>query len=678
MGDYEGIPIFYNDPPATISNACLVAKKYPGDPLPSNNHIRLVELWKPLLGAFTLRFHTVCLDTAPDFHALSYTWGTTFSNVPLLGLRITENLSSALVNLAGFKRKLWWIDALCINQEDVEEKNAQVPLMREIYSKAKQVYAWLGEPDRASVNLLHKICTRMSEQDFLGIGDNIVREKALENLERYGLPGFEDPAWMSLLIFADRPYFSRVWVVQELVMAGTANITVACGRVRFSWDWLSKTINWIRMSNLAYHFQWQPNDLQQRTWDVITLTSRWILPRAERRRPLEDLLGMACDLESRNPRDKIIALLGLVSPTDPCLSEIKIDYGQPVNDFFRDVTGIVITKNNSLKLLFLCEDVSRRKIPDLPSWVPDYTHAGRVFMPRYRYDCRKKSDTGFNIKWSHGSNVLSFDGRLMDEIESVSNNIPRPGCQTSETLLVWFSMLVRSHSIDEWDWIRSLGDPNKQNAMAEAFWRCMVADCAANQNPAPLEYGNHFAAALFSAFHEHQRASEDLDAWVLGLSYSVLAHLLEQDLLLSFKDDPIVKMLFQHVKSREEMGYFDSGVPMKFIFPPAWVNVGDNPKRLLLGPSGDPNAFMIEMTGATCHTSFFLTKVHPGTQAMRMGRGPMSTKPGDRIAVAKGTTQVFILRQDGKYFRLLGECYVDGLMHGEAQEDGTYERISLI
>ena len=678
MEDHEDFPIFYDDPQATVRVADRVANRYPGEPLPDySTHIRLVELWEPLPGTFTLKFRTERLDTAPDFHALSYTWGTTFRRDPLLGLQITDNLFSALLNLAEHKRKLWWIDALCINQQDTKEKNAQVKLMREIYSRAKQVYVWLGEPDPVCIDLLQKIASRVGVQEMFN--DHAGFENGSGLLERYGLPDFEDLAWASLMRFTARPYFKRVWVVQELIMAEKLNITVACGRLRFNWFLIAGPIHWIRTSNLQRVFQSQGLDpLQNQTIatmdDVISLS--WTLDKRERLRSLEHLLGISSQLESTDPRDKIIALLGLVAPTDPSLAQIDIDYNRSVKDFFRDVTGTIITSNSSLKLLLLCADDSQRNISDLPSWVPDYTNAG---APRYRYAHFSTPNTGLEIEWSNGSNILSFSGRLLDEIEYVSDIVPQRGGEPTETLLAWFSMLAQTLAIDEWDLILSFGDPdsNSMETIGGEFWRCMVADFVTDQGPAPKIYGDHFAAAIYSAFFEQKLADEENCAWLLDFSYSVLTRLVEKDLLMSLKDDPLVILFVQLIKG-QETDRADTDAPLKWVLPDAWVRVEDNPKQLILGPPGDQNAFIVEMAGSSYRTSFFLTKAHPVTRNVRMGRGPVSTQPGDRIAIAKGTNQVFILRNDGEYFRLVGECYVDGLMRGEAQEESSaYEHISL-
>lgn len=90
------------------------------------------------------------LDSSPDFSVLSYSWGPESDKVPItvqgMTLMITQNLHQCLVNLRSDTTPLViWIDAICINQSSNEEKNTQVPLMRDIYKTARDEYVWLGE-----------------------------------------------------------------------------------------------------------------------------------------------------------------------------------------------------------------------------------------------------------------------------------------------------------------------------------------------------------------------------------------------------------------------------------------------------------------------------------------------------------------------------------------------------
>lgn len=90
------------------------------------------------------------LDSRPGYEALSYVWGDETIRVPITvdgkRLDVTENLSAALRRLRDRKGgRVMWVDAICINQEDSDEKSVQVAMMRRIYSGCTRAILWLGE-----------------------------------------------------------------------------------------------------------------------------------------------------------------------------------------------------------------------------------------------------------------------------------------------------------------------------------------------------------------------------------------------------------------------------------------------------------------------------------------------------------------------------------------------------
>ena len=94
------------------------------------------------------------LSDNPAYEALSYTWGQPiFSEILKTHngtLRITENLASALRGLRLKDQiRYLWVDAVCINQDDTEEKSRQVAMMGLIYETARQVICWLGQTDES-------------------------------------------------------------------------------------------------------------------------------------------------------------------------------------------------------------------------------------------------------------------------------------------------------------------------------------------------------------------------------------------------------------------------------------------------------------------------------------------------------------------------------------------------
>ena len=105
----------------------------------------------------------VCLNTSPQYEALSYTWGAVSDkNVRIqerYDILVTDNLYHALLRLRHKSQiRTMWVDAICINQSDVEERSRQVAMMGRICREATCVNAWLGEPGRFTWRLQSMSC----------------------------------------------------------------------------------------------------------------------------------------------------------------------------------------------------------------------------------------------------------------------------------------------------------------------------------------------------------------------------------------------------------------------------------------------------------------------------------------------------------------------------------------
>lgn len=141
-------------------------------------------------------------------------------------VEVRNNLWQALkhIRLAGSVRTLW-IDALCINQQDISERNHQVSQMGRIYESAVGVLAWLGLLDDWSVmatTYLSKFEIKLNERD-------LSTPKALW----HQLPVFDDGEMLAICSFCTRDYWSRLWIIQELVVA--SRITLHCGKWSCPW-----------------------------------------------------------------------------------------------------------------------------------------------------------------------------------------------------------------------------------------------------------------------------------------------------------------------------------------------------------------------------------------------------------------------------------------------------------
>lgn len=114
-----------------------------------------------------------------------------------------------------------WVDALCINQGDLDEKKIQVPLMGQVYSKAAAVQIWLGDdtPARTCATAfsilrgLARLCSRFGwDVDF----DYLIRHRMFSD---YGLPDIMDQSWDAIRHLAEMSWYSRTWIIQEVVLS---------------------------------------------------------------------------------------------------------------------------------------------------------------------------------------------------------------------------------------------------------------------------------------------------------------------------------------------------------------------------------------------------------------------------------------------------------------------------
>ncbi|CAG9946104.1 unnamed protein product [Clonostachys rosea f. rosea IK726] len=191
-------------------------KDYDYSPLdPGSSEFRLLELI-PGLEDEEIRCMLAhsALDNNPSYEALSYLWGDQQDRRQILlgeaRFSVTSNLHAALRRLRDPRHsRTLWVDAICINQSDNDEKTMQ------------------------AVNIIKALGRLLTHADL----DEIYRvegENLLSRLNRVGFRTTEMP-WDALWAFFEQPYWSRVWVIQELAVRGieTWPCTFYCGTSRF-------------------------------------------------------------------------------------------------------------------------------------------------------------------------------------------------------------------------------------------------------------------------------------------------------------------------------------------------------------------------------------------------------------------------------------------------------------
>jgi hypothetical protein len=168
-----------------------MANTYSYRPLEKPKSIRLIELQPSRKGALNCDLIEVPLEESPPYEALSYTWDgqsrDQYINCEGRNLAVTANCKAALRRLCpSHKSRLLWIDAICINQSSIEERNEQVEMMLVIYATARRTLIWLGESDMSS-NYTFKFLSRVAFIEHIPINRcrelliKVLRMRALGN-----------------------------------------------------------------------------------------------------------------------------------------------------------------------------------------------------------------------------------------------------------------------------------------------------------------------------------------------------------------------------------------------------------------------------------------------------------------------------------------------------------------
>lgn len=212
-------------------------------PLPAVGHyIRLLKI-EPSAPEEPLRFSLAACKfaEAPAYNSLSYEWGNNPPGQPILvngGLFfVRENLHSFLKVLAGsaYRERYFFADAICINQDDIPERNAQVQRMGDLYAQAEEVLVWLG-PGTAESDFIFDMCSDPAATSSTAESKPGEEKRRIEDLN------FNEPDGEALDLVYQRSYWTRLWIIQELFLA--RKIVLFCGSKSTTWSVFKRLPRW--------------------------------------------------------------------------------------------------------------------------------------------------------------------------------------------------------------------------------------------------------------------------------------------------------------------------------------------------------------------------------------------------------------------------------------------------
>ncbi|KAK0624344.1 heterokaryon incompatibility protein-domain-containing protein [Immersiella caudata] len=297
-----------------------------------------------------------------------------------------------------------WIDAVCINQSDLDERSRQVALMHEIYTKATVVIAWFGPLDEYTIHALRMVhgFARLGELPRCATrsGDKVEEGKRgsvkLTTVRRHVAinPNFT-PSWIALgHFFADNHWWERMWIVQEIVLArrvimvagpfGTTwarfvqaseafhqdsfyeqlcEATLPTGEFAHIWPVIA---GFLRVQGLerVRSFVTDSNTVAMRNSDMAVAQKLSVM----------HLLGWAFRYKATNPRDKVYGIFGILKALRATL-HIQPRYEGPVCEVYMQTAKLIYDQTGDLSFIEAVENnrvVNHVRRFGLPSWTPDF------------------------------------------------------------------------------------------------------------------------------------------------------------------------------------------------------------------------------------------------------------------------------------------------------------------
>lgn len=518
-----------------------------------------------------------------------------------------------------------------MNQQDIPERNSQVPRMRDIYRTAVRVLVWLGRYHEPSDDLLEvdkhiwgfgkmpqgtqETATRIFSTLMplaIEVYDN--RDAPYEcRLPTESLSAVSRVEWIELFRLFRRPWFQRLWVIQEVSVARHAQVLY--GHCKMSWPDFSTVCEHIGLKTSSIGLG---SNLGNLFMDLMPANSTFVA--LEERCTLLELLRRYGERLSTDPRDRIYSLLGICNDGEG----VTINYEKPYCDVYADWVWRKIQTTGNLDVFSLCVFSETH---DCPSWVPDIlgTHMSREDTCMF-YSTIKEHGSHFGE--SAGKILYSASGRSVCEPE-------RSECG-----------LEISMSGLHIDSIVKITD--EKEILAKHIWLCKTPS-GNIQVRVPSE-------------------NRVLDA-IQSLEIEIAEHFGLKELCYgSDKWTEFVDVLFRGSKRWYGMGvqkFPEQGLQDRYATWRGYARV-----HPLYEPSTAED-LRLKRYLAPLHSKILSSIANIRIFVTASGRIGTITdycdpKVNDKIYVLFGGHTPYLLRNIGDNYRLLAPCYVHGLMDGEA------------
>lgn len=620
-----------------------------------------------------------------DFSALSYVWGDVQNPVEILingsSFKIGQNLFSALRQLFENGTRCWlWIDALCIQQSDQEEKTYQVGQMRAIFRQAEHVFSWLG-PGTSSTDKAMEFASRIGPRaltfghdpeafdipleelrSLFNHGKELCKTQSLSehgakkldlamfihdimfwpdlrgHATRQGQGGDDDDLVTGIQTLMNREYWQRIWINQEIALA--REVTLICGTKTVLLDHLEAAFSVVDQCNRLHRY------INSETRDFAKgLSSNfWVnLPLETRRRfhgrgsirlsrlLYTDVVPSDCPLyAASDPRDLVFGLLGIITDNDAL--QLQVDYHLTIAEVFTAVTRAFISNRDKDKYSYHLDycvprEESTRNI--LPSWVPDWQELGKLGATK-----PEMNRNGF----FNATDNISIPILTHSKNDDLLGILRRAGCRVdiiTDVMQPYQPLPMKGDIQNRKDWLSGimafLGLGPVTGSGEDYMWRTILSQGWYNRiNPS---------------------INEDVAMLVRMI---MRGHSIDVNLLKPIQREFIDNLEHPRLKEQNLSARLD-----QFAYATQMIQ-------------------MLQMRG------YYITRRRTLFKTMKgmLGLGHLAIKPGDVVTLLWGLPSPIILRPrndsgcDG--FTFVGDAYVDQIMHGEfLKTDPNHEVFTL-
>ena len=271
------------------------------------------------------------------YEAISWCWGNAEEEACII---LNGRVVPVPVNAEYVLRRLCvdqghtsvWLDAVSVNQSDNTERGHQVAMMCDVYSSAKRVLVWLGEADETTKSAVQSIDKLVAQ-----CRKNICRQEDIvdyfsnaEGIFKYSDLALPSCDWPSISAFYESPWFTRLWVIQEVLLAKEAlcfygNIARPWSDVGLACEWMIHRNSWRYTVGLRYDGIHNASDMWECQYSPPSLLK---------------LLDMSSRYKTTEPLDKVYGLFGLLqsSAEVKTMKNITPDYNKTIREVYTAAT----------------------------------------------------------------------------------------------------------------------------------------------------------------------------------------------------------------------------------------------------------------------------------------------------------------------------------------------------